>query len=316
MIKIQYSETNYQDLIALIASTLKIKLIDNVIHFPEEAGSGLIRQINLHNEIEILIYDYSCNKNILFERKKSKKEVFTLRLDEIVNPGENNNVRSSIFFDNSKFDGLYLTNAHYHVKSIHILFSKRWLDNYLSIDEASEEINKYISLKMTSYLYEPMDAEYRRLMFEIFESQQEERLEKMIVQNRVLIILERFFSRMYKRMTDANFDVKLSSDDIGRLKIVQSRLLEDFSMLPPPIEILARSAAMSSSKLKSAFKKMYGMSLHRYYQKHRMNKAKAMLLSKKYSLKEVVIAVGFSNTGNFTKAFRQAFDQLPDELLD
>jgi AraC-like DNA-binding protein len=47
-----------------------------------------------------------------------------------------------------------------------------------------------------------------------------------------------------------------------------------------------------------------------------MNKAKAMLLSKKYNVKEVGMDLGYSNLSNFAKAFRKSFDQLPSDLLD
>jgi AraC-like DNA-binding protein len=74
-------------------------------------------------------------------------------------------------------------------------------------------------------------------------------------------------------------------------------------------------AVMSPSKLKNSFKEIYGLPVYQYYQKHRMNKAKAMLLSRKYSVREVGIEVGYSNLSNFAKAFRKSFDQLPSDLL-
>nr|WP_255551783.1 helix-turn-helix transcriptional regulator [Aridibaculum aurantiacum] len=74
-------------------------------------------------------------------------------------------------------------------------------------------------------------------------------------------------------------------------------------------------AAMSPSKLKNSFKEIYGMPVYQYYQKHRMNKAKAMLLSRKYSVKEVGMELGYSNLSNFAKAFKKSFDQLPSDIL-
>jgi AraC-like DNA-binding protein len=137
----------------------------------------------------------------------------------------------------------------------------------------------------------------------------------LVVQNRVLLLLERFFTRIYAKMNDTHFDVKLSNDDISRLKLIETELLKDFSVEPPGIPKLARMAAMSPSKLKNSFKEIYGMPIYQYYQKHRMNKAKAMLLSKKYTVRDVGIEVGFSNLSNFAKAFKKSFDQLPSDLI-
>jgi AraC-like DNA-binding protein len=77
---------------------------------------------------------------------------------------------------------------------------------------------------------------------------------------------------------------------------------------------LARIAAMSPSKLKILFKEVFGLPVNQYYQKHRMNKAKAMLLSKKYSVREAANELGFSSVSSFNKAFYKIFDELPSEI--
>ena len=71
---------------------------------------------------------------------------------------------------------------------------------------------------------------------------------------------------------------------------------------------------MSPSKLKILFKEVFGLPVNRYYQKHRMNKAKAMLLSKKHSVKEAANALGFSSISSFNKAFFKAFEEFPADI--
>jgi AraC-like DNA-binding protein len=116
-------------------------------------------------------------------------------------------------------------------------------------------------------------------------------------------------------MNDQHFDMKVSNDDIMRLQKVEQELLKDFSNAPPGISKLAKMAAMSPSKLKNTFKEIYGLPIYQYFQKHRMNKAKAMLLSNKYNVKEVGMEVGYSNLSNFAKAFKKSFDQLPSDII-
>lgn len=168
---------------------------------------------------------------------------------------------------------------------------------------------------MSAFNYEPMDTEYKRILAEIVNNTSEDALSNMVIQNRVMLLIERFFTRIYSKINDTHFDIKLSNDDITSLKQIQAELLKDFSMEPPSINKLAKMAAMSPSKLKTSFKEIYGLPIYQYFQKHRMNKAKAMLLSRKYSVKEVGIEVGFSNLSNFAKAFKKSFDQLPSDLI-
>jgi AraC-like DNA-binding protein len=151
---------------------------------------------------------------------------------------------------------------------------------------------------------------------EIVTNEVDAAFETLVIQNRVMLLLERFFTRIYNKMSDMHFDVKLSNEDINRLKAIEKELVKDFSVEPPGIAKLARMAAMSPSKLKNSFKEVYGLPVYQYYQKHRMNKAKAMLLSRKYTVKEVGMDLGYSNLSNFAKAFKKSFDQLPSHLLD
>jgi AraC-like DNA-binding protein len=71
---------------------------------------------------------------------------------------------------------------------------------------------------------------------------------------------------------------------------------------------------MSVSKLKSTFKKVYGTGIYEYYQKNRMLKAKAMLLTGKYNVKEVGTQLGYTNLSNFSLAFKKEFGILPSEV--
>jgi AraC-like DNA-binding protein len=85
--------------------------------------------------------------------------------------------------------------------------------------------------------------------------------------------------------------------------------------LPPTIKELAKEVAMSESKLKKIFKTVFGLPPYEYFQKHRMQKARIMLLSGDHSIKDVGYTLGYSNLSNFTLAFKKEFKMLPSDLL-
>ncbi len=324
MLKLEYDHTNYEELLQYFAKTFKGKLRDNTLAFPPEIGEGYFKYIKLANGLQGLISDYTVHEDIIFKRLKIKDDYFSLRFDEVFIPEEANAasgltnqtpIKSAVFLGSTRFDWLFFTTKNARVKGVDFIFSKEWLAEYLQMESVGEMIKKYLSLKMSAFNYEPMDAEYKRLLFEIINDCNDPSYGKLITQNRVMLLLERFFTRIYNKMNDMHFDVKVSNDDISRLKHIETELLKDFSVEPPGIAKLARMAAMSPSKLKNSFKEIYGLPVYQYFQKHRMNKAKAMLLSKKYSVREVGIEVGFSNLSNFAKAFKKSFDQLPSDIL-
>ena len=326
MLRVKFNHTNYSELLHYFANSFNGKVVNNVFQFPPSIATGFMKLVEMPNGLQGIISDYTLNTDLLLTRSRIPEDFYTLRFDEVLmkelpangNSGINEpgSVKSAVFLGSTKFDWMFLCNAGTKVKGINILFSRDWLENFLKIEATGDEMVKFLSLNMSAFNYEPMDIEYKRMLSEIAGTGIDPKFETFIIQNRVMLLLERFFTRTYYKMDNMHFDVKVSNEIIGRLKLVERELVNDFSVEPASINKLARMAVLSPSKLKSSFKEIYGLPVYRYFQKHRMNKAKAMLLSKKYSVKEVGLEVGYSNLSNFAKAFRKSFDQLPGDLLN
>jgi AraC-like DNA-binding protein len=312
VIKIEYNLTSYEDLLRHIARVLQLKVVGETITFTPDIAIGNIKLLKLPNGLQILIYDYTPAQDILFHKKKTTSEYFAFRIDEI--SGNAGTAKSSVFFGNTTHEWYHLAAANIHQKNINIMLSKDWLHRLLGREEKGDTILNFISLKSPMYHYELLDVEYRRIINEMTDLAINKDFESLIVQNRVMLIVERFFTRLYKKIGDVNTSLKMSAEDIVRLKLVEQALLSDYSALPPGITQLSRIAAMSPSKLKILFKKMYGLPVYQYFQKNRMNKAKAMLLSKKYTLQQVANELGYSNVNDLSKTFKKTFDQLPGEI--
>lgn len=315
MIEIAYNQTDFEELLKHIARLLKVKVHDNAIEIPAEMGKGFVRVINLANNLQVLISSYTFNTDVLFRRNKINKEYYSFRFDEMILPESGTpSPKSAVFLSNTKYDWLFLHPANVQLKSAAVNFSKDWLDRFLGNDGSTEDIKKYVLLKLSPSTYDPLDAEYRRLLNELMNGMSDKRFELFVVHNRLMLLLERFFTRISAKMNDAHFSIKISAEDIARLKVTEAELIKDFSLEPPSINKLARLAMMSPTKLKAAFKEIYGLPLYQYYQKQRMNKAKAMLISRKYTVKDVGLELGYTNMSNFAKAFSKSFDQLPSEV--
>lgn len=327
MIKIEFNHTDYEEMLIYFARVINGKIEKNTLHLPPEIGHGFMKLIELPNGLQGIVSDYTVNQDLLLNRTKINTDFYTLRFDEVIIPdsvsientlqssAEVSPVRTAVFLGSSRFDWMFLSTKGTRVKGVNILFSREWLEQFLEVESVGDMIKKYLSLRMSAFNYEPMDMEYKRILAEVIQTDVDPSFETMIIQNRIMLLLERFFTRIFHKMSDMHFDVKLSNEDINRLRIIEKELVNDFSSEPPGINKLARMAVMSPSKLKNSFKEIYGLPVYQYYQKHRMNKAKAMLLSRKYSVRDVGIEVGYSNLSNFAKAFRKSFDQLPSDLL-
>lgn len=315
MIEIPYHQTDFEELLKHFARFFKVKVIDNTIELPPEIGQGFMRVLTVANGLQVMISNYTLHQDIFFKRIKIPKELYSFRFDEMIQPGTGvSSPKSAVLLSNTKYDWLFLNSANVQLKGAAVIFGKEWLNNFLGEDGSTEDIKKYLLLKVSPFTYDPLDGEYRRLLGELIQGSLDQRFELFTVYNRIMLLLERFFTRISTKMNDAHFNVKISAEDIARLKLVETELLKDFSAEPPGINKLARFAMMSPTKLKASFKEIYGLPIYQYFQKQRMNRAKAMLLSKKYTVKDVGLELGYANMSNFAKAFSKSFDQLPSEV--
>lgn len=95
-----------------------------------------------------------------------------------------------------------------------------------------------------------------------------------------------------------------------RLENVRS-LIEESPVRHYDIEELGRLAAMNRTKLRAAFKLVYGMTLSDYQTASRMRLAERRLRSTELSLESVAHEVGYANAASFVVAYKAFFGSTP-----
>jgi AraC-like DNA-binding protein len=142
-----------------------------------------------------------------------------------------------------------------------------------------------------------------------------EQFKQIAIQNRILLLIERFFMRLALKMQDTPMTVKLPREDINRVMEVEAMLTKDVFKSPPPISQLAKTVHVSVTKLKNDFKAIYGLPIYQYFQKARMGAAKEVLQTHKFTIKQVARELGYVNLSNFSIAFKKEFGMLPSKIL-
>lgn len=327
MFQFDYSYTDYEQLIQDLARRLNVPVVNNQLIFPESIASGNMVFVKLPNGIHVNIINGRMTQDWLISRRKSRDEYYVLRFHELTIPGtleirigkdrlkESNTTRSIAYLTNTLSDWSYLGEKGTIYKGIDILFEPAWLADYLGINPSDDVLSAYLALQVENIHTEPLDSEYRRLMSEVVEVEEDNPLRLAIIQNRIMLLIERFFARIYERKKNAHFDVPLSKTDIDRMMEVESILTRDIFEPAPTISQLAKRVSISESKLKKDFKLIYGLPVYEYFQKIRMQAAKDKLLAGAHSVKEVAMELGYANLSNFTIAFKKEFGLLPSKLL-
>jgi AraC family transcriptional regulator len=76
---------------------------------------------------------------------------------------------------------------------------------------------------------------------------------------------------------------------------------------------LADIAQLSRFHFGRSFKHSFGLPPHRYLMNRRMERAKSLLRERAYSVTEIGMMLGFSETGAFTTSFRRAMGVTPTD---
>jgi AraC-like DNA-binding protein len=327
LFQFDFSYVDYEQLMNDLAQRLNVPVINHQLIFPESVGSGSLTYVKLPNGINVNIVNCKMNQDWLITRRKMRDEYYTLRFHELIIPDtleirigdermrESHTTRSIAYLTNSLSDWAYLGSKGTTYKGIDILFNASWIAGYLGVEQIEDVLSAYLSLQVENVHREPLDSEYRRLIQEIVEVEEDSPMRLAIIQNRVMLLIERFFLRIYERKKNSYFNIPLSKADIDRVMQVEAVLTRDIFEPAPTISQLARMVSISESKLKKDFKMIYGVPVYEYFQKVRMQAAKDKLLSGGHSVKEVAMELGYSNLSNFTIAFKKEFGLLPSKLL-
>lgn len=327
-----YIQNNYTNLLSVIedfAAAFHAKLINNTIQLPSAAGTGSMHYYKLPNGLQLLISNFILQQDLTIKRLKAEQEYYQLYLVENTHGSitnieiEQDNYRhynpnfASVALRSSLFDSEIFISKGTNVNVVNMVFSKDWLARYLKLQDSDDLLKKYLSLKTAKLLFVALDLQYKQLAEEIFSlSSGTDAMKLLGMEHRVMQVLELFFRRIIEKLNQPETTLPLNRQDISRIMNIESSLIADVFTLPPTIKQLATQYNISETKLKKDFKAVYGMPLYQYYQKARMRTAHNILLTGKYSIKQVATEMGFSNVSNFTIAFKKEFGFLPSKIAE
>ena len=320
MVVFNLSHNNYQTLLQNFARQLKVKPENNSIVIRPDIGEGIIKVIQLPNGLQTLMVKINFHKDVLIKSGNTNQGDYVLNFDESEIHDEKNTdsgktINSFVRLTGASFKHWEVVKKKSAVQYVKILFSKEWLSNYIGLREKMSLFEKYIPVKSDAAEKEKLNEEYRRIINELWVINNDDPLQNIYNNNRILLLVEQFFTKMHAEMLNPKGKYKLTADDVLKLKKVEA-ILNSPGKSPPNIAALAKKAFMTKVKLSHAFKQVYGTSIYSYYQNQRMQKSHELLSTGNFSVKEVSEKLGYTNLSNFVLAFTKQFDIAPKSLLE
>lgn len=108
-------------------------------------------------------------------------------------------------------------------------------------------------------------------------------------------------------------DLRLDSRDRAGLEQIKTLLQRDICS-PIPLQNLAAVIGMNQKKMMRGFKQLNGITINRYLQRLRMEKALELLRESEGSVTEIAQAVGYHGDGHFQQVFKNVYGITPGRL--
>ena len=276
------------------------------MEFPPQLGEGTIRAAHLPTGFSYVVLKCLVKDDLVFFRRESSPKGLCL----FFNPAP--------FLSSTAHEQETGFTRDTLIRRIGIYFPPDFLRQHLRKD-ILEDLFRYTDSHPNPIAKDPTPFEYRSLIEDIFAVDERSVLSHLVLHNRVLLLAEKFLNAFLTKATfslpDGKAWVKGKEKDLDALKSIVQILSDTQLNKFPSIETLSKTAMMSSTKLKTRFKQIYGMKLYEFYNRNRLEQAREMLRTGDFSVKQVGINIGFSNLSNFAKAFKKEFGVLPKEVL-
>lgn len=325
MLEFHFDHTDFQALLKDLAAKLGSGVSGDTLYLTPEQGEGYLYSCRLPNGLSILISENCFNIDLYLHRKQIDECYYILCLDElfirkdmveIINGNRNQRfppLFTGVYLNTTFFDRVTISSKGNGMRIVRCIFDHQWMKQYLGIRDDNAVLRKYLALRAKGLNFEPVDGDYRSLVDEMFSTDPQNPLFPTIIENRIMMLIEIFFTRLFERSRDIN-PLRFEDTDFVRMMQVERDLMADLSRNPPTVDELAKKHHVGVSRLKRQFKQVYGRPVFEYYQKYRMSRAKDLLLTGNYTVKEVGYQLGYQNLSNFANAFKKEYGVLPSEV--
>jgi len=323
--KIEFCIDKLDSFLQSIANQLGLEIENNSFQIPSAQGEGYFTQMQLSEDILITYYELLLKEESTIIRKKSDNNniipiIFWLSNSGIMQELDSANKEigkdtpNGIFMPANSFETKYTFPKNVLVRNITVFIHKQWLRD--NIKQQNDYINNVILSPTKFFLFEEITYSMNEFLLQIvhtLKNDMHHTLAKMNLYSNTLQLICLLFEKILNRSKDRQM-VNINPQDIQQLFKVKSILLQEYISIPSNA-MLAKECGINERKLQRLFRQVFGKSIYQYAMEVKMNEAKKMLMTKKYSVSEVGYSVGYSNLSHFIEKFKEHFGITPKSFL-
>jgi AraC-like DNA-binding protein len=319
-----YDHTDYNLFLKDLANAFECPFDGKTFQFLPEIANGFINLIDMPGGLQAIASNYTATTDFSLLRAAKFPEIFTLRIDYIeltdgaqIELGDTAYapavpVYANMLMTSSRFNHKLVIKKGTSVKALSILLKPEWLEKYFIFNDVPLWLDYIHTLNLGGINRVPINFDYREILFSLLNLQPQNPAYLFLVQARIFELLD-YYTKQIDRQKNlmSNRDVMFYdvSKIIGLDVFINQTIKQQATVLS--ITEMAAHVAMSESKLKSLFKKIYNQSIVEYFNACRLNTARKLLQESCITIKEVSANFGYKSVQHFTTAFKKQFGTTP-----
>ena len=300
---------------------------ETVLLMPAVIGQGYLRGINLREGLDLFIYEYELNCDLVLDFQKLSLDNSFVKLSFCVSghcsglmPGIKDKVHVSSWQTT-------FSTVPYAMGSIEILadrkicvvelvmaprFAMTLLERELNAMPGDwQQALKALASK-PFYSLASISQEVSQILQRMLRCPYQGTLRQLYLEGKSLELIALYFSELTAPSDGQTVAIKRKDlDSLHQAKSILLQKMDD----PPSLPELAKQVGLSERKLQQGFQELFGTTVFGVLYDYRMERAKQLLETEPMTVGAIANAVGISHRGYFATAFKRKFGTTPRDYL-
>ena len=300
---------------------------ETVLLMPTMIGQGYLRGINLREGLDLFIYEYDLNCDLILDFQKLSLDNSFVNLSFCVSghcsgamPGIKDKIHVSSWqttFSTVPYaTGTIELLADQKISVVELVMAPRFAMTLVERELNAMPGDWQQALKALAskpfYCLTSISQEISQILQKMLRCPYQGTLRQFYLEGKSLELIALYFSELIDPSGGPTVSIKRK--DVDGLHQAKSILLQKMDD-PPSLPELAKQVGLNERKLQQGFQELFGTTVFGVLHDYRMEQARQLLETDQMTVSAIASAVGISHRGYFATAFKRKFGTTPRDYL-
>jgi AraC-like DNA-binding protein len=192
-----------------------------------------------------------------------------------------------------------------------VLISISYFHSLFSFDE--NFLINYKNFNIGKPIIEPkeINGNIQRILNQLTFNPTSSSLRSVYLKGKLYELLSYYFSNVTEN-NEEHCPYIASEEIVGKIKKAKEIIIDEMND-PPSLTELSQAVGLNLKKLKTEFKKIYGVPVFKFLLNYKMELAKKLLQEKDMNVNQLAVYLGYSTSSHFIAAFKRKFGITPKQ---